>query len=83
MNNFKYTYLLKYLHVDWISLVSEINICNQIFGTITSLFQRLQKLKKKFLIDAHLKLGQYFLTLQKKWKYFLFFTQGDRLPLKN
>ena len=48
MNNFKYTYLLKYLHVGWISLVSEINICNQIFGTFNSLSQKLQKLKKIF-----------------------------------
>ena len=48
MNNFKYTHLLKYLYVGQISFVSEINICNQIFGTITSLSQKLQKLKKKF-----------------------------------
>ena len=41
IENYKYTYLLKYLHVVWISLVSEINIYNQIFGTITSLFQTL------------------------------------------
>ena len=48
MNNFEYTYLLKYLHVGRISFVSEINTCNQIFGTITSLSQTLEKLKKKF-----------------------------------
>ena len=47
IKNYKYTYLLKYLHIVQISLVSEINIYNQIFGTITSLSQTLQKLKKK------------------------------------
>ena len=76
MNNFKYTYLLKYLHVGQISLVSEINICNQIFGTITSLSQKLQKLKKNFLIDAHYKTWAVFSDITKKLKYFLFFTQG-------
>ena len=50
IKKYKYTYLLKYLHVVRISLVSEINIYNQIFGTITSLSQTLQKLKKKVLI---------------------------------
>ena len=56
IKNYIYTYLLKYLHVVRISLVSEINIYNQIFGTVTSLFQTLQKLKKKFFfIDAHYK----------------------------
>ena len=48
IKNYKYTYLLKYLHLVRISLVSEINIYNQIFGTITSLSKTLQKLKKKF-----------------------------------
>ena len=47
MNNFKYTHLLKYLHVGRISFVSEINICNQIFGKITSLSETLEKLKKE------------------------------------
>ena len=61
IKNYKYTHLLKYLHVVQISLVSEINIYNQIFGTITSLSQTLQKLKKKFLMDAHYEI-QYFLT---------------------
>ena len=75
MNNFKYTYLLKYLHIGWISLVSEINICNQIYGTITSLFQKLQKLKK-LLIEAHYKSWAVFSDITKKWKYFLFFIQG-------
>ena len=48
IKNYKFTYLLKYLYIVRISLVSEINIYNQIIGTITSLSQTLQKLKKKF-----------------------------------
>ena len=48
IKNYKYPYLLKYLHIVRISLVSEINIYNQIFSTITSLSQTLQKLKKNF-----------------------------------
>ena len=46
---------LKYLCVGQLFLVSEVNICNQSFSTITSLSQKLQKLKKKFLMDARCK----------------------------
>ena len=65
MNNFKYTYLLKYLHVGWISFVSEINICNQIFGTITSFSQKLKKLKKKYSHNAHYKTWAVFSDITK------------------
>ena len=47
IKNYKYTYLMKYLHVARSAFVSEINIYNKVFGTITSLSQTLQKLKKK------------------------------------
>ena len=77
MNKFKYTYLLKYLHVGQIFFVLEINICNQIFGINTSLSQKHQKLKKKFLIDAHYKTWAVFSDITKNWKYFLFFTQRE------
>ena len=65
MNNFKYTYLLKYLHVGQISLVSEINICSQIFSTITCLSQKLQK-----LIDAHYKTWVVFSDITKNVSIF-------------
>ena len=44
IKNYKNTYLLKYLRLARICLVSEINIYNQIFGTITNLSQTLKKL---------------------------------------